>query len=1138
MEPKVDFVFALDWVTRESGTMPSEFHSPARSESRPRPICSAVAWIIALMLRPVCGQTNGEPLHDSTILTNITEIWTVPREDRDKPHRMQTEAVIYYFDREWDAFWGECGGVPTWLPFVGAPFAFHPGQRVAIDGFIIPSGDRFQWDKTQVRILEDGIKLKAVAMGGLTNDPMVYRSRLVIVEGLIDRYKEDATHITLNFLADGLAATVYILKNTNGATSQFKAGDIIRLKCVYAPQMDKDGKIGSLDLWVGEQSDVKVIKTLSDDARFTVPLTAISEITEDTPTNVLLHVEGTVRQHEPGKWVSIWDDTGQVTVQSRQTQPLRPGDRIEAVGYPFALGVQQYLQGAVYRMSALTNSSVSGGPRKLPLRLAEQIRDLGPAEAGRHLPVHLRAVVTWVHPQTPFVYVEDSSGGVRIANPKLAPDLVLKPGSIVTVDGVTSQGNYVSVVTNATLQRSGWFNLNFELEQLVSLEQALTGVEDGHWVEMRGYVREVTEFSGLRRLELTTSSGEFEVWVPSSRSLKYLEGSIVRVQGTCVALANARHQLTGIQLWVPESKFVLVEETETEDIFASPMRPLAGLRRFNMESSLNRRVRTSGVVVLHAPGRYLYVQDGMDAIFALSRQTNTLQTGDWVELVGFPGTVGQRFLLREAVYRRTAPGTEPKPVELPAVHSVNLDMEGLLARAEGVLLNSVEKEGESRLLIQTKESAFEVSLDIPIDQMEKGPALEVGSRLAVTGVYEVRNDEYGKPHSFLLRLRSWNDVQVLSPPPWWTFARLAWVMGGLLAIVLIVLIWSFLISRKNKLLREAQAELQLANDQLELRVEERTRELQEQVDAKERACTELAQAQQSLMLASRQAGMAEVATGVLHNVGNVLNSVNVSTGVLSERLRNCSVESVAKAAALLQKHQDELVRFLSDDPKGKALPGFLEKLAVVLIKDKRKMQAEIESLVKNIEHINVIVAMQQNYAKVGGVLEELDLKDLVEDAIQINSLALNRHGIYVRRDYHPAPCVRVDRHKVLQILVNLINNAKHALKEKVSDKQVVVAVYMANQDFVRITVNDNGIGIAPENLNRIFSQGFTTRKEGHGFGLHSGANTARQLGGSLTVQSKGLGHGATFILSIPVANSLTVPAPIDKGTISIETSVE
>jgi two-component system, cell cycle sensor histidine kinase and response regulator CckA len=1089
---------------------------------RCRPLIGTVALLLSIAGSTLCSHAAESNSIAPRILTNIYDIWELPRAERAEPHRMRTELTIYIFDSEWNNAWGECNGRPTWLPIADAPFPLHAGQRVAIDGVIIPLSQRFTWDQTQIRVLEEDVDLKATAVHNLNDNPIDLKGRLVQVEGLIDTQLEDPTHVSINFLSGDARAVAYVLKETNAAPIRFHEGDLIRIKCVYSPQFDRNGNLGELSLYVARTTDVEVIGSLKTDPRFAVPLISTQEIQEDTPTNNLLHVAGVVRNHEPGKWVTLWDDTGQVMVQSRQTQPLRPGDPIEAIGYPYIVGVGQCLHAGLYRSIPPDRQTSRGfaSPPGSVLRIAERVRDLSREDAERHPPVDFRAIVTWSHPQSPFAYVEDASGGIRIANPKWEGTDASKPGSIVMVRGEAAEGDFVPVVTNAVVSRIGWWNL--DEARLVTLEQALTGVEDGNWVEMRGFVRKVNPSRGLTQLELSTSSGEFQLWAPATQSFDYLQGSVIRVRGVCVAVSNPRHQLTGIQIWAPDVKYLQVEERAPDDLFAAPLRSMDGLRRFNLQNTLNQRVRTAGTVVLHAPGRYVYAQDGADSIFALAQQQEVLRPGDRIEIVGFPGNEGRRFLLREAAYRRISTGGEPTPLLLSAVHSVNLDWEGLLAKADGTLLNAVEKDGKARLIVRTKDSAFEVSLDLNgVDATKKLRDLELGSRVSVTGVYEVQSDEYGKPRSFLLHLRSWNDVQVLQQSPWWTFARLLWVLLGVLGVFLIALIWGILISRKNAALWQAQAELKAANDKLELRVEERTQELREQVAAKERAHDELARVQEDLMLISRRAGMAEVATGVLHNVGNVLNSVNVSAALLSERLRYCRVESVAKTAELLNKQRAQLGRFLSEDPRGKALPGYIQELADSLLQDKRDMQGEIETLAKNIEHIKIIVGMQQSYAKVAGVLEQLDPRDLAEDAIQINSAAFDRHHIQLVRDYQPVPRVMVDRHKVLQILVNLLNNAKHALNQTDAERTVYFGIRRAGPNQVHLVVQDNGMGIAPENLNRIFSQGFTTRKDGHGFGLHSGANSAKELGGSLTAHSEGPNRGATFVLELPVPD----PAP-------------
>src|SRR5205814_10323504 len=173
------------------------------------------------------------------------------------------------------------------------------------------------------------------------------------------------------------------------------------------------------------------------------------------------------------------------------------------------------------------------------------------------------------------------------------------------------------------------------------------------------------------------------------------------------------------------------------------------------------------------------------------------------------------------------------------------------------------------------------------------------------------------------------------------------------------------------------------------------------------------------------AGMAEVATGVLHNVGNVLNSVNVSAGLVVEKISRSKIPQIGKAAALLTGRNGDLANFLTQDPNGQRLPEFFAKLGAFLEEENTEILREVDQLSRNIEHIKEVVAMQQNYAKVSGVFENLPAEQLFEDAIAMNIGAFERHGVTVERDFAPVPTVCVDRHKVLQILINLIRNAKY-----------------------------------------------------------------------------------------------------------------
>ncbi|HJR70924.1 MAG TPA: ATP-binding protein [Gammaproteobacteria bacterium] len=320
---------------------------------------------------------------------------------------------------------------------------------------------------------------------------------------------------------------------------------------------------------------------------------------------------------------------------------------------------------------------------------------------------------------------------------------------------------------------------------------------------------------------------------------------------------------------------------------------------------------------------------------------------------------------------------------------------------------------------------------------------------------------------------------------------------------------------------ESQARaLRQARHTLERRVVERTELLEREIAGRESAQAQLHRTHDELVRASRQAGMAEVATNVLHNVGNVLNSVNVAVGVLTEQIKHSRLTNLQKVAALCQDQGDRLGDFLASDPRGKRIPAYMVQLAEHLLAERTAALAELDSLRGNVEHIKGIVTVQQNYAKVGGVNEPTSVVDVLEDAVQMTNASLHRHDVEVVRDYADVPALDTEKHKVLQILVNLIRNAKDACAATGrEDKQITLRV-RDEGGCVRVSVIDNGIGIAPENLTRVFAHGFTTKKDGHGFGLHSGALAARELGGALTLASEGPNRGATFTLELPIRDAL------------------
>jgi predicted ATPase/signal transduction histidine kinase len=289
---------------------------------------------------------------------------------------------------------------------------------------------------------------------------------------------------------------------------------------------------------------------------------------------------------------------------------------------------------------------------------------------------------------------------------------------------------------------------------------------------------------------------------------------------------------------------------------------------------------------------------------------------------------------------------------------------------------------------------------------------------------------------------------------------------------------------------------------LERRVQERTRELQE--------------AQAELVATARRAGMAQIATNVLHNVGNVLNSVNVSSELVRQRLQQSKGPGLTRAVALLKDHIGDLGHFFTQDPKGRMLPGYLEQLAQALAAEREACTEELGALARSIAHIRAIVDMQQDVAGAPALREPARLADLVDDALRIDAPAFAQDGIVIDQQLGDLPPLPLDKVRLLLILVNLITNARQAMADNgARARRLTITAQLLPDARLCLAVADTGEGVAAENLTRIFAHGFTTRAGGHGFGLHSSALAATEMGGSLQVHSDGPGRGARFTLDLP-----------------------
>jgi DNA-binding LacI/PurR family transcriptional regulator/signal transduction histidine kinase len=293
------------------------------------------------------------------------------------------------------------------------------------------------------------------------------------------------------------------------------------------------------------------------------------------------------------------------------------------------------------------------------------------------------------------------------------------------------------------------------------------------------------------------------------------------------------------------------------------------------------------------------------------------------------------------------------------------------------------------------------------------------------------------------------------------------------------------------------------SEDLEGRVEERTRELRE--------------AHARLLETAHRAGMAEIAIGVMHDVGNLLNSVNVSADRIGEVTGRLGLEALLRVTELLDAHRGSLPAFFAADPRGPLVPEYLRKLAEALEGERQRIQAEARELTGKTALIHETVRGLQEYARgerEARQLEPLDLAAVAEAALRIEEPALLRHGIEVVRAFLPAGPVHAHRAKLVHVLVNLVKNAVEAMRAIPGGRRLTLEIAQQGPRAL-VRVRDNGEGIRPEHLGRLFAYGFTTKPDGHGFGLHACREHLAGLGGTLTAESEGVGRGATFTISLP-----------------------
>jgi len=795
-------------------------------------------------------------------ITSPAQIFNLSTDEKSLPHPLRIEGRVSYFDRRWRHLWLDQDGLGEYVLLSTNPPPLQQGQRVRIEGTIVPSKG-LDADAVKVTVLQADQPVEGLSVEGRFCDVDSLNNRTVAFQAYVDGERLlDDDHLRLGLVIGNNPAVAYVKPDDPRSLPDWQ-GKFVRMTGLYAGRFDPTHTQVNIEIWTAKQSTVAVVGSIDSSPRFAIPLTPINELYLAPPDREV-RILGRVQADDPGNQLIVRDATGQVVVHSVQQQRLQPDAVVEAVGR-VAVSVSQWtLQSALFRVVPPgPEAGRSLGAKPGVLAQVSEIRQLTIDEASKGLPVEISGTVTWSRPGYDFFFLQDLSGGIRVRyNPgQMETPLRYK---YLTIEGVTCSGGFAPAVELRRFRDLG--TMNPPPVQEITFDQAISGEEDGQWVKMLGFFQRTESEGGVQKIHAITPGGEFVALLVSPMSFTATPGTLVRITGVCEVVTNEDGGITGIVLRTPSLPEIIIEHDAPASFYNLPLRSIRDLRHLNTARELTR-VHISGSVLLAETGRLAYVEDDGGAVLLLTDETLPLSPGDKIEAVGILGSDGVRAVLREATFRRLGAGQPPAPTPVADPSRLKVALDSHLVSVRGTLIDALRGPDRTRLTLQSGTTIFEAVLD------EQPPAtsyLATGEGLEVAGIYKIEYDASRQPHAFQLLLRSGRDIAVFRRARLWTLQRAlaaVAIMGG---ITVLGLAWITALRR---------------------RVHRQTEQIREQLERQMKLETELQHA-------ARLESLGVLAGGIAHDFNNLLTIImgNVSFAMLNEK----AMEAVGKCLRDIQ----------------------------------------------------------------------------------------------------------------------------------------------------------------------------------------------------------------------------------------------
>jgi len=813
------------------------------------------------------------------VISDLAQIWQIPDGLKDVPHPLRFEGRVSVYDPLWGNSWFEQNGLSTYLALSATPPALHAGQRVLIEGSLVPSKG-LEAALVTVKVLQDFEPISPLDTKGRLNEFGRFGERMVSIEGYVDvQQSVDVDHVRLLMAVEGRPVVIWFKPDKSGPVPDWQ-GRFVRLTGLYSARFDPTGTESTIELWVGRQSDVAVIGSLADYPGFNLAVTPIAGIFE-IPAGTEVHIRGWIHGTGEGSSIVVRDPTGQVLVRSAQRRKVLEGEAVDVVGQVAISEARWILRSALYRrMSAEVFDRSPPGSSGV-LEGIEQICRLTSAEAAQGRKANVSGTVAWIDPKAKVFSLQDVTSGVlvRYSHVQMETPRLLQH---LAVEGVTYDSGSAPAVDLIRFRNLG--SMSIPVARPVTFDQAITGKENGQWIEMRGFLERTESHGDERRIYVATASGEFVGALNSPKDFVATPGSLVSICGVCGTIADSDQKITGVMLRVPFLHNITVDEDAPVDFFDLPLRPLKSLGELSLMGDL-MRVRVSGVVLHSVPGRFFFLQDDQAGVLVLSSTTGPLSVGDSIEAVGILGRDGVRPVLREAVCHKLSSGAAPSPITVSDPSHIDSTLDGRLVRLRGTLIDVLRQPQHTRLTIQNGGTLFEAALDHPAGA--RGPAsLAVGAVLDAAGIYRADFDATRQLRRFQLQLRSWGDVAVIQGPRLWTVQRALMVAAVLALAVLLGVMWVLALRRQ---------------------VSQQTEQIREQMERQARL-------EADVQRAERLESLGVLAGGIAHDFNNLLTVVigNLSLAMFDTKVAESAgglLREIERAAYRARDLTQQLLTF-------------------------------------------------------------------------------------------------------------------------------------------------------------------------------------------------------------------------------------